>query len=181
MQPRWKRISTRSVYRSEYVSVLEDEVQFSPGKIIRYARIEIPDSAAVIPIDDQGAIVMIWNYRYPAKKKFLEVPAGHIEEHESPEDAARRELAEETGFVARRLVELGWYYPSTRSNQKAFVFLAKHLKAGKISRDATENQMVVKVPRERALKMLRGGGIRSAHTIAALALAMPILLDRHST
>lgn len=171
----WKRIATLPIYRSGFISLYKDDVVIPGASNIDFIRVEMPDFAVALPIDQEGRIVMIRNYRYPADREFLELPSGHVDKRESALDCARRELAEETGYTAGRLVKLGWYSPLPRSRQRATLFLATGLKKGEPLRDATEQQTVVHIPIKKAIKMMLDGKFKHAPTIIALALGMPLL------
>jgi ADP-ribose pyrophosphatase len=111
---------------------------------------------------------MIDIYRYPADYVSREIPSGFVEQDEDPRAAALRELEEETGYKTRRLTNLGWFYPWTRSIQRAHLFLAEDLVKGQPKTDHTEQIRVKLVTIGEAKKMLRVGKITHSPTIIAL-------------
>ena len=107
--------------------------------------------------------------------KSLELPSGVIDEGELPRQSALRELEEETGYRAKGLQKLGWYYPVPgRSKQKAYVFLATSLlNAGKPRRENTEQQETILVPKSKVYSGFSKGEIKHSATLVALSLALP--------
>lgn len=171
-------MSSKIVYKSKYVSVKLDDVKLPDGTVIQYTRIHRLPFVVVVPtILDK--ILMIYNYRYPVDEWCLELPSGHIDEEETPEEAAYRELKEETGYIAKELQMLGWYFPSSaRSNQKSYIFLAKAIEGGAARRDKSESQKVAILPRGIVYQKLLNGEIKHAASIVALALSQPFLLKK---
>jgi ADP-ribose pyrophosphatase len=101
---------------------------------------------------------MIHNYRYPVDEWCLELPACYIDDGENPEQTACRELEEETGYLAKKLPLVGWYYPSsTRSNQKSDVAIANAAAGGVAKREKTELQKVVILPKSVVYQKLFNG------------------------
>jgi ADP-ribose pyrophosphatase len=170
----WRRLSSQEVYKSSHVQVYSDDVQLPDGSIIQYTRFDDCPFTIVVPTVANG-LVMIYNYRYPLNKWCLEFPSGHVEPKETPQEAARRELEEETGYAAKGLREVGEFYPSVRSTQKAYVFTAKAVEKGTISRDASELQRVVVLPINEIYAKLSAGEIKHAASIIAFALTQPCL------
>jgi ADP-ribose pyrophosphatase len=123
-----------------------------------------------VPVFPDGSILMIESYRHGVNTVILELPGGLISKKEQPNQAAIKELREETGYECKTLESKGWYYvwPS-KANQKNFVFLAKQLKkvAGQRLED-TESAKIQIVSKEEIMRKLRNREIRSAETIAAL-------------
>lgn len=119
---------------------------------------------------------MIYNYRYPVDEWCLELPSGHINEGETPQEAAYRELKEETGYIANKLHMVGWYYPSSaRSKEKSYAFVAKAMEGGATRRDKSESQKVVILQQSTVYQKLFNGEIKHAASIVALAFSQPLL------
>ena len=133
-----------------------------------------PDSVAILPLDDNGDIVMVRQYRSAAGRELLELPAGVIEGAEPPNDAARRELREETGLDARELVELGSFFASPGSmTERLHAFLARGLFANPLAPDDDERITLERVQFAEAVRMARAGELNDAKTLASLLLAAP--------
>ena len=133
-----------------------------------------PDSVAILPLDDDGNVVMVRQYRSAAGQELLELPAGVIEGDEPPLDAARRELREETGLDARELVELGSFFASPGSmTERLHSFLAKGLFANPLAPDDDERITLERMPFAEAVRLARAGELNDAKTLASLLLAAP--------
>ena len=173
---KWKVISSKLHYSSPFLRVFEDKLILPNGEQIFFSRVDMPDFATVLPITSKK-IVMIHNYRYPANQCFLELPSGIIEKGEEPLQCAKRELREETGYNAK-FSYVTWYYPSSRSRQKAHIFLATSLLEGSPDRDRTEHQQVVTITSQQILNKMDQGKLRHAPTIVALSVCRKFLLSQ---
>ena len=100
------------IYDSYWCGLRRDHVKLADGKLQEYHVFEIHDAVAVVPVLPDGSIAMLWQYRHPLGRTHWEVPAGRVDEGESPAAAAERELLEETGYRAKRIVHLGGFYPT---------------------------------------------------------------------
>lgn len=171
----WRCLSSQLKYRTQYVQVYEDYVELLDGTTIQYTRIAIPDFVTIVPILKEK-LVMIHNHRYLINEWSLELPAGFINEGEKPETTALRELQEETGFKLSELRSLGWYYPSSsKTRQKAHIFLAENLKPGKTQREKTEKQKICIMSKNKVYSKLFKGEIKHSGTIIALVMALPLI------
>jgi ADP-ribose pyrophosphatase len=113
------------VYDSYWCGLRRDYVKLADGKLQAYHVFEIHDAVAVVPVLPDGSIVMLWQYRHPHGKTHWEVPAGRVDEGEAPAQAAERELLEETGHRAGRIIELAGFYPTNGiSPHRARLFAA---------------------------------------------------------
>ena len=133
-----------------------------------------PDSVAILPLDDDGNVVLVRQYRSAAGRELLELPAGVIEGDEPPVDAARRELREETGFDANELVALGSFFASPGSmTERLHSFLARGLFPNPLAPDDDERITLERLPFDEAVRMARAGELNDAKTLASLLLAAP--------
>ncbi|MGI0073098.1 MAG: NUDIX hydrolase [Nitrosotalea sp.] len=164
---------TKRVYRSKWLTVYEDLVQGKNGKLDTFNRIRSHDFVEIVPILKDGSVLMVKNFRYGARAEILELPAGHIEKNEKPRTCAKRELLEETGYTCSSLISKGWLYSwPARSNQKAYVFVARGLEPTfNQSLDDFEYIKIAKVPRNQVARKMRNGQIKNPYAIAALTLA----------
>lgn len=106
---RWKTLASREVYKAEpWVRVLDESLELPGGRIVpSYHRVLLPDYSMVFPVLEDGRVLMIRSYRHGPGEVVLGFPGGGIDAGETPEDAAKRELREETGHAAERWISLG--------------------------------------------------------------------------
>jgi len=131
-------------------------------------------SAVILPAFDDGTIGFVRQYRHPAVKYLLELPAGTLNERERPDEGAARELEEELGLVAGRLEKLSEFFVSPGfCEEKMWLYLATDLTATAQRLEADEFIEVVRLPIGRALQMITDGEIEDAKTIIGLLLAAP--------
>jgi ADP-ribose pyrophosphatase len=150
-----------------------DDVKLPDGTMIQYTRVDHPPFVVIVPTI-LNKIILIYNYRYPVNEWCLELPAGHIDERETPQEAAFRELKEETGYSAKELKLVGWYYPSSaRSDQKSYIFMAEAVRDGDAVRERSELQKVIILSQTTVYQKLFRGEIKHAPSIVALALSQP--------
>jgi len=143
-----------------------------------HPRLFVDDFSIIVPVLGHDKLVMVWNYRHAIQGWELELPAGHIENGESPEACARRELEEETGYSAGSWKRLGWFHPSPGiSSQRAYAYLARNLKRGVLHREPYEFGMEVKTLGLRdAYNRLWRGEIVHSPTASVLGIAQPRIL-----
>ncbi len=136
--------------------------------------VQHPSSVVIVPLESDGIVVMVRQYRKAAGRELLEFPAGMIDDDASPLDAARRELREETGLDATELVELGNFFPAPGSmTEQLFSFLATGLFASPLAPDDDERITLERMPFAEAVRLARAGELNDAKTLASLLLAGP--------
>ncbi len=167
---RWVREASRLTYKSEYFEVHTDTVRLPSGSKITYDWYAARDFCVIVALND-GRLIAIENYRYPADEWFLELPAGHIEDGETPIQAASRELEEETGYRAQNLVYLGWYYVSSRTLQKGHVLFCDQPAKTATRREESELQRVKLITPSYLENKIRRSEVKHAATIIAYTIA----------
>jgi len=172
-------IETRRVYDGKIINVRVDTVRMPSGLNATREIVEHSHAVCIVPIDEDGNVVMVRQYRKPAEETLLEVPAGGVEEGEVSEDAVLRELQEEIGYTADNLQHLSsfWVAPGW-ATEFMHAYLATGLRPSRLDADEDENIQVVRVPFEEALAMFKTGEIKDGKTIAAMLLAQPLLPKR---
>jgi ADP-ribose pyrophosphatase len=168
-------IGSRLVYRGRVISLRVDEVRLQSGRVVTREIIEHRGAAAVIPLTDDGHVIMVRQYRKAAERELLEIPAGGLEVGEDPEVCARRELAEEAGLAAQSLDHLVTFIPSPGiMTELITIFVARDLTPIERAAPGDEEDLrVVRVPVERVHSMIRSGEISDAKSIIGLLLAAP--------
>lgn len=169
----------KPIYECRIFRVFEEEVTLPNGRISRQSRIEHQPCIAVVPIDESGQIVLIRQYRHAVGQFLLEIPAGGLNAaKESIEDCVQRELAEETGYGAKRLIKLfaGYLVPGY-CNEYMHYYLARDLFPAPLPPDDDEDIEVVRVSREEARKMINNGEICDSKTALGLLMALEYLSD----
>ena len=174
----WKTIESKQIASLGDLRVHRDRIVSKTGFEMVHPRLFVDNFSVVVPVLGRDRLVMIWNYRHAIQGWELELPAGHIEDGESPEACARRELEEETGYTAGSWKRLGWFHPSPgMSSQRAYVHLARNLRDGSLHREPYEVGMEVKILNLRDVyKQLWRGEIVHSPTASALGIAQPRIL-----
>ena len=123
----WRKLSTQSVLRTPYYGVRLDRLRHPQGHELDYYVIEFARQAVgVVPVDEDGEVLLVQQWRHPVEKLTWSVPAGAIDRGESPADAALRELREETGHTAEKLEPLYHYHPTIGVADQTFhLFVAR--------------------------------------------------------
>ena len=105
---KWKTLSSEYITRHKYFTARKDKCETPEGKIIEeYFVVEMPVSACALSLTEDGAVIMIKQYRHPIGQTILELPGGFIDENELPEAAMARELMEETGYEFSSVEQVG--------------------------------------------------------------------------
>ena len=168
-------LDSKRVFSGNVFDVTVDTVR-EGGKTYGREVVHHPGSAVILPAYDDGTIALVRQYRHPPTSYLLELAAGSLNEEESPESGAARELEEELGLVAGRMEKLSEFFVSPGyCEEKMWLFLATDLTATAQRLDEDEMIEVVRLPLDRALQMITDGEIEDAKTIIGLMLAAPRL------
>lgn len=166
-------ISSRKVFQGKVIEVRVDTVRLPNGRMSTREIVEHRGAVCLVPIDAQGNVLMVRQYRKAVDATLLEVPAGTLERGEEVLACAQRELQEETGFAAGRLEPLATFYTTPGfSNEVIYAFLATDLRPGALAPEEDEGISVEPVPLGRVHQMIRSGDIKDAKSIAALLLTI---------
>jgi len=168
----WKTLSTRSIYSNKWISLREDLVELPDKRTTIYGVVTCGHCVGILPFVDPDTVLLIRQYRYVARRVTWEMPTGGIHAGESVEEAAQRELAEEIGYRASRLIPVSTYHTSKSVvDETAHLFLAEELAKADTVRDETEFIEVHPFPFRRVLEMVLSGEIVDGMTIIAVLLA----------
>lgn len=154
---------------TKYMTVKRDKVMLSNGRAAEREYIVHPGAVLIIPMLDDGRLVMERQFRYPLHQVFIEFPAGKIDPNEDPLLTGQRELLEETGYVANEWIYLAAQHPCIGySDEIIHIYLARGLTAGQHQRDADELLQIFDASLPECLEMIRRGEITDGKTIIAL-------------
>jgi len=173
---KFELLKSVTTYEGRAFSVRQDHLLTPDGKTVKYDIIQHIGSISIVPVDENGQMYFVRQYRHAAQVDLLELPAGTLEINEPPADAAAREIREETGMAAQNLQEIGSFYLAPGySTELMHVFLATGLTYSPLDPDADEYLSVEKMPVTEAFRLAEAGQIPDAKTLAALLLAKPYL------
>ncbi len=146
-------------------------LRMADGCVVQRDFIHYKGAAVVLPVLDDGSIVLIRNYRFAVDEHLWELPAGILEDDEEPELCAARELKEETGYAAGSIEKLGEFYPGPGTNDELmYSYLATNLVDGEQNLETYEQITVEVFPEAKIRRMVADGTIHDGKTIATLAL-----------
>jgi ADP-ribose pyrophosphatase len=168
-----KILGSRRVHDGRVVRLDLEDVRLPNGNVVTLEIVRHPGAAAVVPVDDDGQAVLVRQYRHATGSWLLEVPAGKLDRPgEPPEDCARREVEEETGYRAGSLEPLGWIWTTPGfSDEKIWLFLARDLTRTRAALEPDEVLTVTRLPLEEAARMALEGEIQDAKSVCALLRA----------
>lgn len=162
--------ASRYVHRGKVVSLRIDEVRLPDGRTATREVVEHRPAVCVVALDADDNVLLVRQYRLPAGETLLEIPAGKMDEGEDdPAAAARRELAEETGYVPGTLEPLGGFYSAPGfTTEYLHLFLATDLREERLDADDDEDIEIVRVPAAEAIAAAARGEYRDAKTLVGL-------------
>src|ERR671932_1225427 len=166
----WRTLERSYLYRNPWCAFRVDEVALPNGATIEYGVLEGGGFASVVPVTEDGKVVLVRQWRQPLGSFTLELPSGRVDKGEDPRAAAERELFEEAGFRAVGLEHLVSVHTSTgRSNEVCHLFRCRAVwDPGGPRPEPTEFIRVVELPLEEALKGISEGAITDAATVLGL-------------
>jgi len=168
----WRTLSSRPVYANKWISVREDLVALPDGRTTVYGVVSCGHCVGLLPFVDPDTVLLVRQYRYVAGRPTWEMPTGGVHAGETLEQAAQRELAEETGYRARHLVHVSTYHTSKSVvDETAHLFLADGLDSAETTPDETEFIDVRAFPFDTVLRMVLEGEIVDSMTVVAVLLA----------
>lgn len=169
----WRRVGGGRVHRCRIFDL--DLVRLEPpqgGPAREFYVVDAPDWINVVPVTAEGEVILIRQYRFGVHEITLEVPGGVCDPGEPPEETARRELLEETGYAVGELVPLGWVYPNPAvQNNRCHCYLARGcVRVGDPTPDPDEAFEVVTHPVPEVRRFLREGIMRHALVLTSFQL-----------
>jgi len=171
---KFKFLSEEKVLRAHAFNVVKLHYELPDGRKRTYDLVDHLDAVTIVPINQEGEVLFVKQYRVGARDYLLELPAGVMDKGEVPLETAKRELREETGMAAKEMVKLGGFYMTPGySNEFMTVFLATELYPAPLDMDDDEFLNLVKLPIKEAYVKARNGDILDGKSITSLFLAMP--------
>jgi ADP-ribose pyrophosphatase len=169
----WQTVSSREVYRNPWTHLREDVVRLPDGRTTIYGVVTFGECVGILPLADDGRVLLVRQYRYVQGTATWEMPTGGVKNGESLEAAARRELLEEAGLQAARLTHLSSYHTSKSVvRETAHLYLAEGLAVVETQeRDETEFISTAWQPFETVLAMVLSGEIMDSMTVIAVLIA----------
>lgn len=167
-----KTLSSNEVFNGKLLHVFVDHVQLPNGEEATRDWIKHPGACAVVPVFENGDVMMVRQFRYPMSQIFWEVPAGKIDKGEPQDQTALRELQEEVGLVASSYQYIGHFYPGIGySNELIHIYIAWNLTLVDQNMDADEFVLKERVPFQKAIEMVHSGEINDGKTVICLLRA----------
>lgn len=160
------QLDSKNVYDGHFLKIQSDTVHLPDGKTATREYIKHPGAVVILPLFDDGAILLERQFRYPLNRVFIEFPAGKIDPGEDPLECAKRELREETGYTASR-----WDFVCTIHNAIAYsdehleIYLARDLQAGESALDDGEFLDTFKAPVADMLEWVKEGKVTDVKTV----------------
>ncbi len=166
-------LASRRIYEGRIVNLREDNVRLADGRVAKREVVEHAEVVAIVPLDTNDDVLLVRQYRLPADEALLEIPAGGVDKGETIEQAAQRELQEETGYRAERLERLcGFFVSPGYCTEFIHVFLATGLSESALEGDADEDIIVERVALVEATRLIERGEIKDGKSIVGLLLAL---------
>ncbi len=164
-----KTISSEQKFDGKIVKLYLDKAELEDGRVVSREVIKHPGGVCVLPLDDEGNVLFVRQFRYPHQKVLLEIPAGKLEYGENHSECGLRELKEETGCTCDKYDYLGCLIPTPAYDSEVIhMYLARGLHYGEQKLDAGEFLDVEKIPLEKAVDMVMDGGITDSKTQIAI-------------
>jgi len=172
-----KIISKKQVFQGKVFNVRQDTIILPNHKQATFDIVDHHGAVVILPVDENRNCWFIHQYRHAAGETLLEIPAGTLEDGESPETSAYRETREEIGMAPGKLTKIGEFYITPGySTEYLYIYLAENLSPDPLPGDIDELIEVEKISVENAYHMVRTGKIRDAKTLAVMLLAQPYLI-----
>lgn len=166
-------LESKEIFHGKVFDITVDTIR-EGDKTYQRETVHHPGSAVIVPVFADGTVALVRQYRHPAVRYLLEVPAGTLNHGEDPEEGAARELEEELGCTAARLEKLSEFFVTPGfCEEKMWVYLATDLAETEQRLEDDEILEVIRVPFSQALNMITTGEIEDAKTIIGIMLAAP--------
>jgi ADP-ribose pyrophosphatase len=164
-----REVANEVVYRGKLFDLEVAELELPDGVRVKREIVRHPGAVCMVPVDDQGRVLMVTQYRHAAGKRLLELPAGTLEKGEAPLETAVRELQEEVGRKPGRIEPLGGFYVAPGyTTEYIHLFVCMELEESGLEGDEDEDIEIEAVTREEAERLIGSGEIVDAKSIAGI-------------
>ncbi len=171
-----KRISSNTIFNGKIIKLYMDKVRLPNNKVATREKVSHPGAVGIVPINKEGKIVLVRQFRYPAGYNLLEVPAGKLDKDETPKNCAKRELSEEIGARGGRMIHLTTFYTSPGfSDELLYLFMAIDFEREENHPDEDEFLYVLELGLDDAVSFIKNGKIKDAKTIIGILLSRDYL------
>lgn len=168
----YRKTHSATVFEGKVFKVRVDEILKPSGETTRVDVVEHGGAVVIVPMDPQGRIFFVDQYRYPIEARLLELPAGTLDANEDPQECAIRECREEIGMSPGRLLHLGGFYLAPGySTEHLHLYLADDLSPAALERDEDEDIIIRILSMEQVRQGLQAGLFQDGKTLAGLLLA----------
>lgn len=165
----FKVTQTENIYQGRIISLRRDTITEPNGTTYKREVVEHPGAIVIVPVDNDGKLLLVKQWRHAAGKTLTELPAGTLEKGEPPRDCAERECQEETGFKPNQLIELGGFFSAPGfCTEYLHLFLASELVASPLPGDEDEHIELHPVTLEQAIGLIENGTICDAKSVAGI-------------
>ncbi len=159
------KLTSEEIFHGVAIHLFRDEILLPNGNKGVREVVRHPGAVCVLPLTDDGEVIFVNQFRYALNKVTLEVPAGKLEKGEDPQEAALRELSEETGIEAKKIIPMGALYTTPAlMDEIIYMYIATELTQGEQHLDEDEFVNAVKIPLSKAVDMVMSGEIRDSKT-----------------
>jgi 8-oxo-dGTP pyrophosphatase MutT (NUDIX family) len=171
---KWKILKEEDISPSPWFPLFKHKVELPNGKVVNdYYLSKVGDVAIIVPITKKGELVFVKQYKHGAGDVIVELPAGRVKEGHNPEDTAKSELEEETGFHTNELIHLGVVFGEpSKDTFKVYGYLAKDLEIRHDQKlDENEDIDVISISTKKVDQMIKSGQIKASDSITFIKLA----------
>ncbi|MDR3593023.1 MAG: NUDIX hydrolase [Negativicutes bacterium] len=166
------KVESQKIFSGKILNVRLDRVLLPNGQESTREVVDHPGAVAVVPVTDDGRVILVKQYRYPVEEILLEIPAGKLDPGEDPDDCAKRELEEETGYVAGRLEKLTSIYTAPGfTNEIIHLYIARDLVEAVQKLDGDEFIDIELFSAAQLKEMVANRTLKDAKTLTGLFLA----------
>jgi ADP-ribose pyrophosphatase len=171
-----QKIRSEKLFDGQILKLYFDHVRLPNGKTATREKISHPGAVGIVPVTDDGNVLLVRQYRYPVNDITIEIPAGKIDKQEEPEKCAKRELAEEVGAVNGNLKLLSSFYTTPGfCDEILHLYIATGFEISDNNLDEDEFLDIVSIKLDEAVKWIIEGRIKDSKTIIGILMALNFL------